>query len=260
MGGGLIASSEPNWQDPSDLPSIFLAFPFKERDGWIRHHLPSVFTSWGYRVQMGSHFHGRAISESVASTIGRTQLVVCFLTRGSKLAKAGWAASDWVLQELGFAKGKGIPVVVVHERGVRANVGLLGDVQLIELDPAAPFLALPPLRIALQEMLPTTPFQATTTQVHHLARPGRLQLGKRWWDFWTWIDGPAGLLDRITRVSYVFPKSFTPVIETTSNRAAVFGNYGETDDEFDLRVTLESNSRSKEKIFHRVTLWRLGYE
>jgi hypothetical protein len=140
-------------------------------------------------------------------------------------------------------------------------VGLLGDVQVIEIDPAEPFRALLPLRVALQDMLPTGPTQATP-RVHHLARPGTKQGGKQWWDFWTWIGGPADVLDRSTRVSYIFPKPFDPAIERTSDRAAAFGNYGETDDEFKLRVILNSNTESKEKetIVHRVTLWRLGYE
>jgi hypothetical protein len=212
---------------------------------------------------MGSHFHGRPISESVATTISTTKLVICFLMRSSKLAAGGWAASDWVLQELGFAKGKGIPVVAVRERGVHANVGLLGDVQLIELDPTAPFLALLPLRITLEKLLlPTQP--ETGIRVHHLARPGKRDGGKQWWDFWTWIDAPKGILDQITRVSYVFPRTFTPTVERTSNRAAGFGNYAETDGEFDLKIMLEyalkPKSKSRQNVIHRVTLWRLGYD
>ena len=212
---------------------------------------------------MGSHFHGHPISESVATTISSTKLVVCFLMRSNKLAAGGWAASDWVLQELGFAKGKGIPVVAVIERGVQANVGLLGDVQLIELDPAAPYLALLPLRVALERLLASTRPELGV-RVHHLARPGKRDSGTQRWDFWTWIDAPTEVLDRIIRVSYVFPRSFTPIIERTSNRAAAFGNYGETDSEFDLRVTLEYMSRPKSKssqnMNHRLTLWRLGYD
>jgi hypothetical protein len=52
-------------------------------------------------------------------------------------------------------------------------------------------------------MLPTGPTQATP-RVHHLARPGTKQGGKQWWDFWTWIDGPADVLDRITRFHIYF--------------------------------------------------------
>ena len=259
MDSSLIASHDSKEQAVSERPSVFLAFPFHEKDSWIQHHLPGICASWGFRTEVGSHFHGRPIAESVASTIGRTKLVVCFLMRGSKLAGGGWTASDWVLQELGFARGKGIPVVVVREKGVHANVGLLGDIELIELDPSAPFLALLSLRVALQAMLSTAPNQATL-RVHHLARPGAKQHGIQWWDFWTWIDGPADVLERITRVSYVFPRSFRPGMETSSNRAAAFGNYGETDEDFRLQVIVESTPKSKEKIVHPVTLWRVGYE
>ena len=40
---------------------------------------------------------------------------------------------------------------------------------------------------------------------------------------------------------------------------AQFGNYGETNDEFNLHVILESRTKSKEKFKYRVELWRLGY-
>lgn len=160
---------------------------------------------------------------------------------------------------MGFAKGKGIPTIVVRERGVRASVGLLGDVQLIELDPTAPFLALLPLRRTLQDLLPISPIQKTLV-VRHVARPGAKQNGKQWWDLWTWLDGKSETLDQINSVSYVFPKSFVPRTEPTSNRAAAFGNYGETDEDFDLQVVVNLHSKSKRKIPYRVTLWRLGYD
>lgn len=258
MGNSLIASTDSKGQNPLEKPSIFLAFPFRERDGWIQHQLPGILASWGYRAAIGSHFHARPIAESVTSTIDATNLVVCFLLRGSRLAAGGWTASDWVLQELGYAKGKGLPVVVVRERGVRSEVGLLGDIQLIELDPTAPFLALLTLRATLQAMLPPAPTEGVL-RVRHLARPTKQQDGKQWWDFWTWIDGPEDLLNAVTRVSYVFPRSFDPGSEASSNRAAAFGNYGETDDEFNLHVIAESRTKSKEKFKYRVALWRLGY-
>lgn len=235
MGNSPIASTEAKERNLSEKPGIFLAFPFRERDGWIQHHLPGILASWGYRAAIGSHFHARPIAESVISTIDATRLVVCFLLRGSRLASGGWTASDWVLQELGYAKGKGLPVVVVRERGVRSEVGLLGDIQLIELDPAAPFLALLTLRATLQAMLPPAPTEAAL-RVQHLARPTTQKGGEQWWDFWTWIDGSDDLLDEIRRVSYVFPRSFDPGSENSSNRAAAFGNYGETEDEFNLHV------------------------
>ena len=259
MHNALDSAPDLKQRDSSELPAVFLSFPFKEKDGWIRHHLPTVLGGWGYRAQMGAHFHGRPISDSVSTTIAKAQLVVCFLMRGNKLASTGWATSDWLLQELGFAKGKGIPAVVIRERGVRASVGLLGDVQLIELDPAAPFLALLPLRRTLRDMLPTPPIKKTL-EIRHVARPGAKQNGKQWWDFWAWVDGQSETLDQIDRVSYAFPKPFVPRTEPTSNRAAAFGNYGETDEEFDLQVTLDFKSRPKQKKRHRITLWRLGYE
>jgi hypothetical protein len=242
-----------------DSPVVFLAFPFRPRDAWIKHSVPRLLTSWGYEVEMGAHFHGRPIGQSVAAAIGRAQLLVCFLMRCEKLAGTGWSTSDWVLQELGFARGRGIPVVVVRERSVRANVGMLGDVQVIELDPTAPFLALLPLQATLRGLLPT-PTPTAEIQVRHLAKPGAQQGKKQWWDFWTWIEGPASLLDSITGVSYVFPRSFRPAVETSSNRQAAFGNYGETDKDFDLRIKINFNAKPSKKLSYKVTLFRPGYD
>jgi len=242
-----------------DRMVVFLAFPFRPRDAWIKHSVPRLLTSWGYEVEMGAHFHGRPIGQSVAAAIGRAQLLVCFLMRCDKLAGTGWSTSDWVLQELGFARGRGIPVVVVRERSVRANVGMLGDVQVIELDPTAPFLALLPLQATLRGLLPTPP-QTAEIQVRHLAKPGAQQGSKQWWDFWTWIEGPASLLDSITGVSYVFPRSFRPALETSTNRQAAFGNYGETDTDFDLRVKINFNAKPLKNLSYKVTLFRPGYD
>lgn len=49
-----------------------------------------------------------------------------------------WKTSDWVIQEIGLAKGRGLELVLLVEQGVRKPGGLQGDVEYIEFDRSAP--------------------------------------------------------------------------------------------------------------------------
>lgn len=49
-----------------------------------------------------------------------------------------WKTSDWILQEIGLAKGRGLDIILLTESGVRPPGGILGDVEYIEFDRAVP--------------------------------------------------------------------------------------------------------------------------
>jgi hypothetical protein len=117
-----------------DAPAVFLSYPFRSREDWIRHYVPSILGRWGYAVDEGSHFEGLPISDAVCRAIGKAQVMVAFITKCRKLVKGGWATSDWVLEEIGFARGKDVRAVVIVERGVNVNLGILSDIQRIVLD------------------------------------------------------------------------------------------------------------------------------
>jgi hypothetical protein len=46
--------------------------------------------------------------------------------------------SDWVIQEIGLARGKNLSLILLMERGVRKPGGLQGDVEYISFDREAP--------------------------------------------------------------------------------------------------------------------------
>ena len=49
-----------------------------------------------------------------------------------------WKTSDWIIQEIGLAKGKDLDLVLLVETGVRPPGGLQGDVEYISFDRASP--------------------------------------------------------------------------------------------------------------------------
>jgi len=234
---------------------VFVSYPFRSREEWIRHYVPSILGRWGYAVEEGSHFEGLAIADTVCRTIAKAQAMVAFITKCRKLVKGGWATSDWVLEEIGFARGKGVPVVVIVERGVDVNVGILSDIQTIDLDPKAPYHSLIRLRSALKSVL-RNPKGPDELRIEHIARPTAKVSGKWWWDFWTWVDAPPQRLSKIDSVSYQFPPSFRPRIEVGKNRGYGFGNYGETDNAFTLHVAINHENAPPQELQYRVTLVR----
>jgi len=234
-------------------PIVFVAYPFRSRDGWIRQYVSSILDRWGYAAKEGSRFEGRSISRAVCSAIAEAQRMVAFITKCKKLEKKGWATSDWVLEEVGYATGKGIPVVAIVEKGVDVNLGILSDIKTIDLDPNAPYHALIRLRLALQDILPNAS-GTNDIRIAHIARPKKKTARRQWWDFWSWVDAPSQVLDTIDNVSYRFPPSFRPAVEVGENRDYAFGNYGETDQAFVLKVVINCRNGPSQKLSHRISL------
>lgn len=49
-----------------------------------------------------------------------------------------WKASDWIIQEIGLAVGRGMSIILFREEGVRAPGGLYGDIEYIPFSRANP--------------------------------------------------------------------------------------------------------------------------
>ena len=49
-----------------------------------------------------------------------------------------WKTSDWIIQEIGLAMGRGLDLILLIESGVRKPGGLQGDVEYISFDRASP--------------------------------------------------------------------------------------------------------------------------
>jgi tetratricopeptide (TPR) repeat protein len=76
-------------------------------------------------------------------------------------SEISWAASDWIIQEIGLAKGRGMDLIIFLEKGVRQPGGLQGTVEYIEFEreslarPFGKFLEM------LQALTPRIPTDAT---------------------------------------------------------------------------------------------------
>lgn len=243
-------------------PSVFVAYSFGERDKWIRHCVPPLLRLYGCDVKTGEEYFAQGISDAVTADIARSNLLIAFLTRVHRLTNGMWAPSQWVLQEVGFARGKGIPVVLICEKGVFTETGILGDVQVIDLDAdREAFAAFTHLRGAIRKLL----FKGQPDDglaICHLAKRGRLDhWSRQWWDVWVWISGSEKKLESITQVHYKFPPSFYPKLEE-GDRHGAFGDYLETDSPIMMRAQIRSRSGRpprKQTVKHKITLTGAGY-
>jgi hypothetical protein len=242
----------------STRPSVFLAYPFREPDEWIRYVVPPLLSHYGCDVRTGELYPGREISRAVRDDIARSNLLIAFLTRTQQLANGEWVPSEWVLSEIGFALGKEIPVLLVRELGVFTEIGILGNVQVINLDAEREaFTAFITLRTAIRDLL----FEGKHEDglaVCHLAKPGRKdRRNKQWWDFWVWISGSSKSLDSISEVTYKFPESFTPEVEEGDPRKA-FGDYAETDLSITIKAKILFKSGNRKTVSHKITITTPG--
>ena len=55
-----------------------------------------------------------------------------------------WKTSDWMIQEIGLARGKNLYLILLIENGLRAPGGLQGDVGYIQFDREPPERSYPP--------------------------------------------------------------------------------------------------------------------
>lgn len=73
--------------------------------------------------------HQRVLANEVLSPIFMRPSYSKALT-----AEIDWAASDWIVQEIGLAKGRGMDIIIFLEKGVRQPGGLQGTVEYIEFE------------------------------------------------------------------------------------------------------------------------------
>jgi tetratricopeptide (TPR) repeat protein len=89
---------------------------------------------------------GTPISAKVEAELSRCHVVVVLITSTS-------VGSAYVWQEVGFARRHGTPIVPIVWRGVdRSRLGMLSEVECLELDPEAPSEALAKMAASLQTL------------------------------------------------------------------------------------------------------------
>lgn len=247
--------------NPLSKPKVFLSYPFDDRNDWIKHCVPALLRWYGCKVLTGDKYKGQEIKTEVAKDISQSNLLVAFVAKQEKVVTGGWTTSPWVLQETGFACGKGVSVVLVVEDGVDVTGGILGNIGIIRLDAdAEAFLAFTELRSTIKRLL----FEDEPDDglaVCHLAKRGRRNVrGTQWWDFWLWIDGSDEALGSIKKVTYNFGPEFEHETKEgdPGERTKAFGDVSETDDPVVARVKIEFTSGVKKLIRHEVTLPGVG--
>lgn len=73
--------------------------------------------------------------ERVQPKLGSSLLSRIGITRIDGMA---WKTSDWIIQEIGLAKGRGLDLVLLIEQGARKPGGPQGDIEYIEFERDAP--------------------------------------------------------------------------------------------------------------------------
>jgi hypothetical protein len=74
-----------------------------------------------------------------------------------------WKTSDWVIQEIGMAVGKGLHVILLVENGIRDPGGLQGDIEYIPFEREHPEKAFNKILEMLSALAPKTSSQLTVT-------------------------------------------------------------------------------------------------
>jgi hypothetical protein len=250
-------ATEPMKEMSSSVrPSVFLAYPF--RDEWIKYVVPPLLSHYGCDVRSGELYWAQEINRAVRDDIARSDLLVAFLTRTHQLKNGSWVSSEWVISEIGFAIGKEIPVVLVRELEVFTEIGIVGNVQVINLDAEhEAFTAFIALRTAIRNLLFKGKHEDGLA-VCHLAKPGeRDHNNTQWSDFWVWITGSNKDLDSIAEVTYKFPQAFTPE-EEQGDPLKAFGVYGETDLPITIKAQIKFKSGNRKTVSHKITLFTPG--
>ena len=68
-----------------------------------------------------------------------------------------WKTSDWIIQEIGLAKGRDLPLVLLVERDVRPPGELQGDVEYIPFDRENPERAFGKILEMIRGLSPKAP-------------------------------------------------------------------------------------------------------
>jgi hypothetical protein len=74
-----------------------------------------------------------------------------------------WKTSDWIIQEIGLAKGEGLDLILLIENGLRRPGGLQGDVEYIPFDRASPERSFGKILDMITALSPRVPSIASTT-------------------------------------------------------------------------------------------------
>lgn len=76
--------------------------------------------------------------EAIYKEISPKKKFLNFLQTHDAKYELVWKTSDWIIQEIGLAKGRGLELILLIEKGVRQPGGLQGNIEYISFDRSAP--------------------------------------------------------------------------------------------------------------------------
>lgn len=91
--------------------------------------LAEFFELFELRTLLGENFGGGLISAGVRERIEKSFFVVAILSREVELSDGTWRASEWVIQEISWARALKKDLLILVEEGVTFTNGILGDVE-----------------------------------------------------------------------------------------------------------------------------------
>jgi tetratricopeptide (TPR) repeat protein len=141
----------------------FVAHSFTEDDSGVVSKFLTYFGQLSNSRQNFSWRHAepaepRLLADKVISLMSETNVFIGICTRKeyvvdpdslcnprffskyyrASITQFNWKTSDWIIQEIGLAKGKGLDVILLIENGVREPGGFLGDLEYITFDRSSP--------------------------------------------------------------------------------------------------------------------------
>jgi len=108
-----------------DVKRIFLSMRFDEHSKCLAFDLNKFLSLLNIEMVTGIGVEPRSISEKVQERLERKiDLFVILLTNSGN--------SDWMNQEIGYAKAKKLPILILKECNIGFNQGMLSDNEYIE--------------------------------------------------------------------------------------------------------------------------------
>lgn len=130
---------------------------------------------FGFQCMLCEHFGGVEVSKGVREGLEKAFIVIAILSRDVQLQDGTWRASEWVIQEISWARARGKDCLILLEKGVQFTQGILGDVEHIPFDGDSFSDALIPLgkqvRALLERHLLTTGIKQLSIHTHVSGEP-----------------------------------------------------------------------------------------
>jgi tetratricopeptide (TPR) repeat protein len=166
----------------------FVGHSFNEEDEQLVHKLLKFLTTISHTLPNFSWTNAqgpepRGIDEKVLDLFSGKNLLIGICTKKERVVAATaapwwiprgkvvandrdleWKTSDWIIQEIGLATGRGMDVILLVENGVRKPGGLQGSLEYVPFSREAPEACFNPLLEMISSLVPRSkPVAGTET-------------------------------------------------------------------------------------------------